>query len=110
MTVQVVPTAADPHYSQATTLEGTTFQLFFDYSERQACWYLSIATVDGELLCAGLKLVCYWPLTRKVADNRMPQGELFVFPSSSDTSTPGLNDFAPGGRCTLVYVPSTDMP
>jgi hypothetical protein len=110
MTAQIVPTGSDPHYSQVTTLEGTAYLLNFDYAQLQDCWYLSMSTIDGELLCAGLKLVCFWPLTRKVADNRMPQGDLFVFPVALDPSAPGLSDLLPNGRCTLFYIPSTDLP
>jgi hypothetical protein len=110
MTAQIIPTADDPHYTQLTTLEGTTFLLAFDYSQTQDVWYLSMSTVDGELLCAGLKIVCIWPLTRTVADDRMPQGEILCTSLTADVSPPGLEDLLPSGRCMLSYIPSTDLP
>ncbi len=110
MSVQVIVTSADPFSQQLVTLEGTTFLLTFQYNQREDTWYFSIATSEGDDLYNGMKLVCSWPLTRKCADSRMPQGEFFVISNTDDNTPPGLNDLAPGGRCVLNYWTSDELP
>lgn len=112
MTVQVVPTDATglTNYSQTTVLEGTAYLLTFSYNQRENCWYLSMATEEGDDIIDGMKLVCSWPITRKCADPRAPQGELMVISNTSDNSPPGLADLAPGGRCILNYFTSDLIP
>lgn len=108
--IHIIPTldGSTPSYTQRTTLDGVPFQLFFQYNRRQDCWYVSIATVDGQDIWNGLKLVCNWDLLLGCADSRRPAGRLFVTSNTADTSTPGLDDLGPGARCSLAYVPLAD--
>ena len=110
MTVQLVPTDDTPgtqSYVQSTTFEGKTFVLAFQYNQRCASWYLSIADVNGVDIYNGVKLVCGIPLLRKCKDARRPAGELVVLSSTTDLSPPSLVDLIPGtGRCQLLYVTS----
>jgi len=109
MTVQIVPTDANgiATYFQNTTFEGTQYILEFDYNQRCASWYLSIADSDNVDIYNGIKLVTGFPLLRKCVDPRRPPGEMFIFSSTADQSPPGLLDLIPGnGRCALYYVTS----
>jgi hypothetical protein len=104
-----IPTGSDPIYSETTTLDGTAFRLAFVFNLRCACWYLDLATIDGEVFAAGIKLVCNWNLLIKCVSPLRPAGELLVVSATTDASTPGLLDLLPTGRCTLVYWPAADV-
>lgn len=110
MSILVVPTGSDPFYTQATTLEGATYLLTFAFSQREACWYLSIATEEGDDIYNGMKLVCNWPLTKKCADPRLFPGELLCLSNSTDLTPPGLTELGPGLRCELTYYTSDELP
>ena len=110
MTIQTVPT--DPlglaTYVQTTTFEGSEYVLEFDYNQRCAAWYLSIADASNVDIVNGTKLTCGIPLLRKCKDPRRPPGQLLVVSSSpADQTPPGLLDLLPGtGRCQLLYITS----
>jgi hypothetical protein len=107
MTVQLIPTFNEPSSVQHTTLEGTTFGLQFDFNQRCACWYLSIADTDGVDIYNGVKLICGFPLLRKCADPRRPPGELYVLSATPDLTPPGRGELDQDtGRCSLLYITS----
>jgi hypothetical protein len=110
LTAQIIPTGDDPFYGETVTLDGVPYRLDFAYNQRCACWYVDLSTLDGELVAAGLKLVCAgWNLLLKCAHPLRPPGQLLVVSSTSDDSTPGLEDLVPGARCALTYVPAADV-
>lgn len=118
MTAQLVPTGSDAFYQQTTSLDGVPYILTFAFNQRCACWYLSVATLDGTDVADGIKLVCgipalAWSLLEKCASPLCPPGLLFVQSTTTDLSTPGLLDMDPtvagGGRCQLVYMPAADV-
>jgi hypothetical protein len=109
MPAQIIPTSADPFCTQTTTLDGTPYVLTFAFNARAACFYLSLATLDGEPVASGLKLVCQWNLLLKCASPLRPPGMLLVVSNTNDNSTPGLGDLVPGGRCQLVYLPAANV-
>lgn len=112
MTIQIIPTkdgAIRPAYPQTVTLDGVPFTLFFQFNLRQSCWYVSVATVDGQDVWNGLKMVCNWDLLLGCQDTRRPAGRLLVITNSADDSTPGLSDLGPGARCSLAYIPAADV-
>lgn len=106
MTIQVIAGDANATqlYTQTTTLDGSTFNLYFQFNQRCQCWYLSVADASGVDIYNGVKLVCGIPLLRKCRDPRRPAGALMVISATSNQAPPGLYDLIPGsGRCTLVY-------
>jgi uncharacterized protein DUF6983 len=109
MSALLVPTGADPIYTETVSLDGTAFLLRFAFNVRAASWYLDLVTLDGEVVCAGIKLVCNWNLLIKCASALRPQGQLLVITATIDSSTPGLLDLLPQGRCSLVYWPAADV-
>jgi hypothetical protein len=111
VTIQTIPTYADPFWVQSTTLEGTTFILSFDYNQRCDCYYLSVQDSEGNDIYDGVKIVCDLPLLRTCADkDRAPVGELWALSLNGDNSTPRLGELAPGGRVVLLYITSNLLP
>jgi hypothetical protein len=107
MTIQTIPTTNAPFYTQTTTLEGTAYLLTFTYSQREDCWYVSIADTNAVDILNGVKLICNNPLLFKCKDPRRPPGELTVYSCTPDLSPPGLNELVPNaGRCQLLYITS----
>jgi hypothetical protein len=98
-----------PFSIQTTVLDGIPFLLSFAYSQRESCWYMGIATVDGDPIYGNVKLVCGWNLFGACVDARAPAGVLTVITNNQDDSPPGLNDLLPGGRCALMYVTAADI-
>jgi hypothetical protein len=112
MTIQQIPTYNYPFFSQTTTLEGTSYLLNFSYSQREDCWYMSMADANGVDIYNGMKLICSPPtgpnaLLFKCRDPRRPPGDFFVLSGNQDLSPPGLNDLVlNSGRCQLYYMTS----
>ena len=57
-----------PHYTQQTELDGKTYNLEFEFIERENFWMLHIADQDGCPLIYGIKLVHDWPLLQRDLD------------------------------------------
>jgi hypothetical protein len=106
--LRVIPTTNAPFYTETVPLDGINYRLYFGYNQRENCWYLSIADELGKDLLNGIKLVCgleYLLRWRYIAG--LPPGQLFMIYPLTDSSPPGLNDLAPGGRCQLTYITTT---
>lgn len=117
MTILVIPTtgsliagqqiAPNAIWTQTSTLEGVTYFLTFQWNQRVAAWYMSVADSANVDIYNGVKLICGVGLLKKCADPRAPPGVLLVLSATSDNSPPGLSDLLPGsGRCTLFYITS----
>ena len=106
MSLLVIPTFDDDTWQQSTALEGVTYTLTFQFNQRCAAWYLSIADQDGVDIYNGVKLVCNVSLLRKCKDPRCPPGALIVFSSSATQEPPSRGDLIAGGACQLMYLTS----
>lgn len=96
--------AGTPLYSIRVPLDGRDYRLYFDWNDRNARWYLTLSTIDDELLRSGILVLSNWPLLRTVRDSRKPPGQLFAIDlSSSNGMPPGYFDF--GSRVRLFYFP-----
>jgi len=104
--MQTIPT--DPallYWDQTTSLDGTAYELSFRYNNREQCYYLTIASTDGQTTyAAGLKLVAD---TYLLGPYTTPPGEIIVTLQGSDDSPPRPGDW--GGRARLNYVTQADM-
>lgn len=117
MTISIVPFFDPPSFTQSLVLEGSLFQFQFDYNERGACWYMSLADADGVDIYNGVKLVLGFPLLKKCRDPRRPgaqtgttsAGDLIVTSSTSDLTPPSYFDLAAGGKNRLKYISSDWM-
>jgi hypothetical protein len=88
-------------FTQVTSLDGSTFELRFRWSDRAAAWTLDVLTEDGEAIALGLRIVVSWPLLRRVVHPRRPAGELMAV-ASAGGGDPGRNDL--GARVVLKYI------
>ena len=95
-------------YSQVTTLDGSDFNLRFEWNSREQDWYIAIADQDDVAIVGFQKLVPEWRLLRRIVDPRRPPGELFLFDVSGKGLKPGFTEL--GTRCLLVYVEAADVP
>jgi hypothetical protein len=110
-TLQIVPTYDEVHWDQATTLDGSTFQLAFTYNQREDCYYLDVSDLEGVPIYVGVKVVCHTMLLRKCADaDRAPAGDFWCESTTGNLAPPGLGELAPGARCVLLYVPVSLIP
>lgn len=109
------PFSGQPSYTETVTLEGSQYQFQFDFNQRCASWYMSLADADGVDIYNGVKLVTGFYLLKKCKDIRKPgsgpplflPGDFILTSSTSDQSPPGLLDLYPNsGRCTLYYITS----
>lgn len=106
MTTQLIPFFSDPSWFATVTLEGSNYGLQFDYNERAASWYMSVADANGVDIYNGVKLVTGFSLLRKCKDPRAPPGALFVYSSTPGGTPPGLYDLISGGPAQLIYITS----
>lgn len=99
-------TDGSAHYTFRTNLDGIDYQFGLDWSEREARWYLSIRTAEGDLLCSNVKILANWPMLRYFHYRTgMPEGELMAVTLTHDTTPPDLYELGVGKRCTLTYFP-----
>lgn len=109
--MQVIQTILDaPHQDLTVNLDGKDFLLSLRYSHRESRFYASIGSVEG-VTYSTCKLVCNWKLFNLAARHNplMPPGALLVLPGGPSDAPPTLEDFGPGRRCELVYVPASEV-
>lgn len=111
MTTQIIPTpdSSTPFATQTTTLDGVPYILYFQYNQRENTWWLTVSTIDGTAIYGACKLVVNYAFLDQCVDARRPPGQLMVISNTSDLSPPGIDDLAPGGRCSLCYEPIADV-
>lgn len=104
----VIPTSTRqdrPHYTQRTTLDGTTYVLALNWNGREKRWMLSIRAADGTPIAEGLKVVIGWPLNRHVRGG--PPGMLWAVDTTGAGTDPGLQDL--GSRVRLIYTDAAGL-
>lgn len=109
MSILAIPTSDAPFATQATTLDGTVYELEFRYNQREACWYFSISLEDGTELLRGIKIVVGVSLLGRSIDSRLPPGELVAVANTEDDSPPALDELGIDRRVTLTYTPTADF-
>ena len=119
MAIFTIQTDSLPSYSESVCLEGSNYTIQFDFNQRCAEWYMSIADQDGVDIYNGVKIVCNMPLLRKCKDDRRPGFQSgspyagdFLCTSSliGNQYPPSQLDLLPNsGRCALSYITSDWM-
>lgn len=103
---QVIPVDPSlPSWRQQTELDGVLYELSFSWNDRDGSWFLTVRTVDGETISAGMRLVPNWPLLRKVRHEDRPPGELMVFVGGGQ----GITRENLGEDAVLAYIPAEDL-
>jgi hypothetical protein len=101
-----IPTSTDPKkpiYSQVTGLDGSEYQLVFEWNQRNGFWYLTLRNTNGADIVSGLQLVTGWPLTLGLVDARLPPGDLMVYDlRKRNDGIAGLINL--GDRYELLYL------
>ena len=103
----VLPVPTDtPDTTIRVPLDGVDFIIHLVYHEREDRWYMDLSTTENARIVAGIKLVCNWPLLRRLVDPRRPLGNLMVLRAVGD-APPGFADL--GRSCLLVYIPNGSL-
>ena len=88
-------------------LDGVFYSLRFRWIDRGKFWTWGLASVSGETLLSGLRVVTGVALNAPFCRAEHPPGQLFVLDSDGLSREPGRNAF----RTThdLVYRPAADV-
>ena len=97
-----------PLYTEQVRLDGQDYILYFDWSNREQRWYLSISDVDNASLVAGLKVMANTNLlVRHQSIAALPQGALMAMDLETGGVPPAFADF--GSRVRLFYYTLAEM-
>lgn len=108
MATRIIPTSTElSSYTQRVVLDGREYTLGFQWNQREAKWYLSLADQDGVAIVHGIKVVADFPLLRTLTDRRAPPGEIWAQDRSGTGADPGLREL--GVRVILVYMDAADL-
>jgi hypothetical protein len=69
-------------------LSGKRYGLYVSYNTRQDAWFMSILDANGELLLAGIRLVCGVSFLEKYRASvpELPPGEMYLMHKSGKTN------------------------
>lgn len=98
-----IPIQDAPDFIETVTLDGKPYTFRFRFNYRQQYWSLEIATPAGEILLAGVKLVCNWELIGMYPGRGLPPGYLAVIDPTSETGHP-VNRETLGKEVQLIYM------
>lgn len=95
-------------WTQTTVLDGTAYQLTFDWLERLGRWCLHVADGEGVAIRTGVILNVNTLLLRGLVDVRRPAGELVVADRTDRSDAdPGYSDL--GVRFALLYFDAAEL-
>jgi len=96
-----LPTGA-AFFAQRAELEGTSYILDFSWNARQAAWFMSVFTADGDPLVRGITCVSNRLLLRRYKSNvDLPPGDLMMLDPTRTIDVPDFEQF--GTSVTLTY-------
>lgn len=106
--MQLLPLLQDnSSFEYVVSLDGTSFRFTLEWFDRSAGWYLTLATLDGEVILRQVRLAHDWWLWIRNRDPRLPAGQVFVLDRLNTGREP---TFASLGRSTvLVYYTAADV-
>lgn len=110
MAYRIIPTSqVDSDYRQITALNGRDYELRLRWNTRGRAWFCGIWDMDGNMLAAPRKLVLGAILFRynRAADDRMPQGILYLVDVTGSGLDAGLRDL--GTRVFLCYAERAEL-
>ncbi len=102
MAILEIPVRADDfHYQFRVDLDGVTYILVMRFNKRADRWIMDIMTGGEEMIVAGVPLLLGTSLLARYADDRLPQGDLFVANMESDYEECGRDQL--GANVLLLY-------
>jgi hypothetical protein len=103
-----LPTRTDlARYSFDLTLDDVPLKFAFEWNDRDAGWYMSIADVNAVPLLSGRRIVIGVPLISIYRDTRLPPGTLVAIDTSTQDLEPDFADL--GDRVKLLYVTRAEL-
>jgi len=79
MPLEVPIASLNAKSSQTVALDGVVYRLTFVFNTRCLAWGMDIATQDGTVIVAGIKLLPQIDLLFRHRDIRLPKGRLYAF-------------------------------
>lgn len=111
MPIHVIPVSPTPDalpFDQRTVLDGRPYILRFQWNERAACWYLTIAQDDGTPLLRGLAVRNNVPLLRPYRhDTRLPGGDIVAQTEVEPGRDAQREEL--GARVVLLYIDAAEL-
>jgi hypothetical protein len=107
MILEIPTTPGDPAYTQRTTLDGREYFFEFRWNDRDGAWYMHLADDQEQHIRSGIRIVCNWPLLRRITDPRKPPGSIMAIDTEGSDQTPGLHDL--GARVKLFYLDAAEL-
>lgn len=106
--LDITPDAEIPFFNQRTTLDGVDYDFAFTWNARTSLWYVTVATVAGELLCQSQALRHGRDLLSRCHSLNKPPGVLFCWVTTpADLSSPKLGDL--GARAGVYYLTAAEV-
>ena len=107
--LEIPVNANDPIFRVAVPLDGGTYVLDFDWSDRSGAWFLDVylqSDTDPVKILTGQKLTVNYPWLRGCVVDGRPVGELLLL-DLAGTAECGRYDL--GTRCRLLYADATEL-
>jgi hypothetical protein len=104
----IIPLRSDlPYFDLEVELDGVTYGLELRWNTRAEGWFLTIFNPETEeVIRAGIRVVCDFPLRSYEAD-RLPPGALVAVDTSGEATDPGYGDL--GDRVQLLYFTAAEL-
>lgn len=109
------PTAEVYRQDVTVTLEGSSYQLTFEWLARDSHWYLSIATIEGTAIATSLRMVLGVDLLSAVSNESAPPGALIIASTVTWSDGAGYGDIDPGAddwadeNARLIYLTAAEV-
>lgn len=105
---RLIPTDTElASYRMTVTLDGSDYVLDFEWSQREACWYISVLDQNETPIATGIKIVVEWDLLRLCVHDARPPGKLVAHDTSGQGIDAGFDEL--GTRVELLYFEAADV-
>ncbi len=93
-------------FTEIVDLDDQSYLIGFAWNNREAAWYMSVATLEEVDIVTGIKLVMGMELLQRTARAGIPPGEIYaVAITPTDTIT---KDSIPA-QVEIVYIPKAEL-
>ncbi len=96
-----------PSYAFQQELEGTLFELEFNFNARGNYWMMDINDGQKNQILSGIKVVEGFPLTKFIRVNGSPLGDFIAYDTTGKHQNPDMTNF--GSNVVLYYRESTTV-
>lgn len=96
-----------PSYNFQQELEGTVYDLEFNYNTRGGYWMMDINDASKNPIITGIRVVTDFSLIGHLKVPGAPPGQFIAYDTSGYNRDAGINDF--GSKVLLIYRESTTV-